>query len=183
MKYSLCLICGEFLENPYHDLCPKCYHDEYYDTCICGYTKQSHHDVCKECYQREIEDENRKMYGSDFCPICGEEFIFSSFLHGAIPNEKTRLIANLITHYRHVHQSSWNKSCHYITRKYGEDTYEKCKKEHNNRAKRQIIRKAMDWIIEKNISKQDFLDLKHNDAKTIELIEKAFQENIFNPAA
>ena len=35
-----------------------------------------------------------------------EEFKFSSYLHAAIPDEKTRLVANLITHYRHEHQKA-----------------------------------------------------------------------------
>lgn len=180
MKYNECIICGEFLENPHHDYCPECYRKESYDTCVCGKRKKYYYDLCRDCEQLERENENRKNYGADFCPICGQEFIFSSFLHGAIPNEKTRLIANLITHYRHVHQPSWNTSCHYISRYYGETAYENSKKEHNNRAKRQIVRKCKDWLIAKGITKQDLLDLKDNDEKTIALIDKAFHVKVLN---
>ena len=91
---------------------------------------------------------------------------------------QTRLIANLITHYRHSHQSSWNQSCHFISKKYGEDAYLNAKKEHNNRAKRQILRKCKDWLLDNNIGAEHFLALSDNDKDTIDLISKVYHLNI-----
>ncbi|OQB30270.1 MAG: hypothetical protein BWY08_01280 [Bacteroidetes bacterium ADurb.Bin174] len=55
-----------------------------------------------------------------------------------------------------------------------EIVYENAKSEHNNRAKRQILRKCKQWIHENQIKAQDFLELRDNDEKTIELINKTF---------
>lgn len=174
MKNYECIYCGEPLNNPNHNLCPSCYQDEFYDKCNCGNSKKIEHDLCKSCYNEKVELEQKEKYGSGICPICGNEFRFSSFLHNQIPNEKTRLIANLITHYRHIHQTSWNKSCHYISKKYGEDAYLNSKIEHNNRAKRQILRKCKKWIFDNGIKGSNFLDLKDNDINTIKLIDQTF---------
>ena len=114
----------------------------------------------------------KERFGSAICPICEGEFVFSAFLDTVIPDEKTRLIANLITHYRHMHQASWNTSCHYIFAMYGQEAYEKSKIDHNNRAKRQIIRKCKNWLIENEISAKNFFELQNNDEKTIQLINK-----------
>ena len=169
---NYCLECGEPIGNRY-SYCIRCA----YDTCKCGSSKKRGYDLCRECNQLELDNEIKVKYGSEKCPICGEEFIFSEYLHNAILNPKTRLIANLITHYRHNHQASWNKSCHYISQKWGEDAYQKAKNDHNNRAKRQILRKCEKWIIENKITESNFTELQYNDSKTCELIAKVFYRN------
>jgi hypothetical protein len=170
---NYCLECGEPIGIRY-TYCIKCA----YDTCKCGSSKKRHYDLCRECNQKEQDAEIRAKYGSERCPFCGEEFLFSEYLQNAIPNPKTRLIANLITHYRHNHQASWNKSCHYISQKWGEDAYQEAKNKHNNRAKRQILRKCKKWIIESKITEVNFKELQYNDNKTCELINKVFEKDL-----
>lgn len=143
------------------------------DTCKCGKSKYRDEDMCQNC---QIENE-KLIYGFGICPICEMEFKFSSYLHTAIQNEKTRLIANLITHYRHEHQKSWESQYKYISIMYDENVYEKAKSEHNNRAKRQILRKCKPWITENGIAQYNFMELQDNDEKTIELIKKTFQHD------
>jgi hypothetical protein len=166
---NYCNDCGRLISDEYL----YCY-DCSFDTCKCGNSKKREFEHCKECNQMIIDAENKLKYGFGVCPFCGHEFIFSEFLNSVIVDEKVRLIANLITHYRHNHQLSWNKSCHYISSKWGNDAYEKAKIEHNNRAKRQIIWKCKDWIIENNLSSEHFMTLSNNDDKTVELVLKSF---------
>jgi hypothetical protein len=175
MRYKnyYCENCGEPTSDD-NLLCRECYFEEYYDKCKCGNTKRIEFDLCRYCNEIEEYKEKKQKFGSSTCPICGEEFLFSEYLHDVIPNEKTRLIANLITHYRHEHQASWNRSCHYISSKWGEDAYQRAKVKHNNRAKRQILRKCKSWIIENEMSDENFISLTENDENTIKLISKTF---------
>jgi len=52
------------------------------------------------------------------------------------------------------------------------------KKEHNNRAKRQILRKCKDWLLDNNIDAEHFLALSDNDKDTIDLISKVYHLKI-----
>jgi hypothetical protein len=111
-----------------------------------------------------------------YCPICSTYRQDSEFLRNAIPDEKVRWIANMITHYRHSHISSWNKCWGYHGGSYRSGwfgDYEQEKIKINNRAKRQIIRKATSFLIEHKITSAHFKELLNNDDKTIQLaIEK-----------
>ncbi len=111
---NYCEVCGVPIRGD-HEYC----REHYRDTCECGRLKYRDEELCESC---RIENEKR-VYGFGICPICGGEFKFSSHLHTAIPNEKTRLIANLITHYRHEHQKSWENTYKYISRRYNEFVY------------------------------------------------------------
>lgn len=166
-----------YFENNYCEICGVPIGDEYAycrdhnrSTCKCGSSKYRDEEFCPQC---RIENEKR-IYGFGVCPLCNKEFKFSSHLNVVIPNEKTRLVANLITHYRHEHQKSWESQYKYISRHYDNGVYEKAKCEHNNRAKRQILKKCKEWIAENNITMENFLELQDNDEKTIELINKTF---------
>lgn len=167
---NYCKICGNEIDVEY-TYCRDCQ----YDKCSCGKRKKREYEFCKSCFDKSVLEKKEKN-GFDKCPLCGNVFFFSEFLETAIENNKTRLVANLITHYRHEHQSSWNRSCHYVSFKYGEIAYENSKIEHNNRAKRQIIRKAKDWLVANEINRDDLLELKDNDHKTINLIKLNFPE-------
>lgn len=163
--------------NNHCDVCGIPIKDEYtfcwehqYNKCICGSKKYRDSDFCLNC---KLEKDKQK-YGFSICPLCGEEFKFSEYLNTAILNPKTRLIANLITHYRHSHQKSWESQYKYISSHCNDGVYESSKIEHNNRAKRQILRKCKDWIKENGLDAQNFLELQDNDIKTIELINKTF---------
>lgn len=124
---NYCEVCGVPIRAGY-EYC----REHYKNKCKCGNSKYRDEEFCISC---RIENE-KQLYGFGICPICGKEFKFSSYLHTAIQNEKTRLIANLITHYRHEHQKSWDNTHKYISRMYNEIVYENAKSEHNNRAKR-----------------------------------------------
>lgn len=80
------------------------------------------------------------------CPICNNEIKQSEYLAGVIDNYPLLFFSNLITHYRHNHISSWNKMWGAHGRSYQKAAkfgdYEKEKSEVNERAKRQLIRKA-----------------------------------------
>lgn len=167
---NTCEECGE----PISDRFTYCYQHSF-NKCECGKMKKKEHDYCKECHDNQLKEEKRLKFGYSTCPICGEEFSFSGYLNKIFDTHQTRLIANLITHYRHIHQSSWNRSCHYISNKYGEDGYLNAKKEHNNRAKRQILRKCKDWLIDNDVGAEHFLSLSDNDEQTINLISKVYQ--------
>lgn len=160
-----CEVCGVPIGDGY----TYC-RDHNRDTCRCGSSKYRDEEFCPKCRV----DNEKQINGFGICPICGNEFKFSSYLNTAITNEKTRLVANLITHYRHEHQKSWENQYKYISRFYDENTYENAKIEHNNRAKRQILRKCKDWIRVNGITPENFMELKDNDEKTLELINKTF---------
>ena len=166
---NYCEECGE----PISDRFTYCY-EHAFDECECGNTKKREHEYCRECHNTMLQNEKIELNGSGICPICGEEFAFSEYLNEVFESHQMRLLANLITHYRHSHQSSWNQSCHYISKKYGEDTYLIKKNEHNNRAKRQILRKCKDWLYENQIEAKHFLSLSDNDIGTINLINKTY---------
>lgn len=116
------------------------------------------------------------------CPICDKDKYESSYLAEAIKDEKARWIANMITHYRHDHITSWNKMWgengwrYQQAAHYDPLDYEQRKIEVNERAKRQIIRKSFDYLKANGITKEHFLMLQNNDdIKTLELLNKKFQ--------
>lgn len=162
-----CEICGIPISDGY-SYC----RDHSRSNCKCGNSKYRDDEMCSSCKV----DLEKKKFGFGICPICGGEYKFSEYLHTAISDEKIRLIANLITHYRHEHQKSWESQYKYISSycQNSEFEYAKAKSEHNNRAKRQILRKCKGWIEENKLTKNHFLALQDNDEKTIELINKSF---------
>jgi hypothetical protein len=137
----------------------------------------------KEWLKVEHKIESREMNqaplfasGNVFCPICKEYFYESEYLRTAIDSPKTLWLANMVTHYRHTHISSWNKCWdgragnYYRSGWFGD--YEKEKRLVNERAKRQIIRKCTDYLKMQKITVKDFEGLEYNDEKTIELAIK-----------
>ena len=75
------------------------------------------------------------------CPICGDKFDCSEYLNTVFKDERILWLANMVTHYRHDHRV-WDRSHGYISRRYGQETYEQQKQVINEQAKRQIIRKC-----------------------------------------
>lgn len=109
------------------------------------------------------------------CPICGQMFSCSEYLKGVIKDEKVLWLANMITHYRHNHITSWNKCWernggYYRNGWFGD--YNEEKKLVNERAKRQIIRKAKEFLIENEFTVEHFEQLQDSTEKTIELAKK-----------
>lgn len=114
-----------------------------------------------------------------YCPICEQYFCESSFLKSVFTDEKVRWLANQITHYRHGHISSWNKCWgynghHYRSGWFGD--YEEEKHKVNERAKRQIIRKAGSYLLFHGINRSHFEQLKNTEDKTLSLAQKKLDE-------
>lgn len=110
-----------------------------------------------------------------YCPICLTEFTCSEYLKEQFPDIKTLWLANMVTHYRHIHISFWNKCWgphgeHYRGKWFG--TYEEEKKKVNERCKRQIIRQCKDFMNFHQIGLQELLKLQFTDNKTIDLANK-----------
>lgn len=110
-----------------------------------------------------------------FCPICSSEFLGSDYLRVVFKDYKTRWLANMVTHYRHNHITSWNKcwgknGSRYRSNWFGDYDAEKMKI--NERAKRQIIRKAKQYLNTNGINVSHFLELENTEERTITLATK-----------
>ena len=111
-----------------------------------------------------------------FCPLCGNENILSDYLKDLFKdNSQTLWLANMITHYRHNHITSWNKcwgnrGSYYRQNWFGD--YDDEKHQVNERAKRQIVRKAKDYLLFHSIGLENFNQLQSNDPDTIKLVNK-----------
>jgi ribosomal protein L37E len=114
------------------------------------------------------------------CPICKQYFKASPYLNQVFADTHARWLANMVTHYRHQHNSSWNKMWGRNGRSYcsgfmdydDEEDYEKMKQQYNERAKRQILRKCKDFMLQNGFKVDHVMQLQHNDTKTIELYRK-----------
>ncbi len=110
-----------------------------------------------------------------YCPICGKYFESSEYLNSIFKSENSRWFANMVTHYRHNHITSWNKcwghNGGYYRRGWFKD-YGVEKSLVNERAKRQILRKCKNYILENNFIKDDLLALQGNTEETINLFDK-----------
>lgn len=124
-----------------------------------------------ECYCDEWDcrcEESMMCY----CPICHHRFAESDYLASVFDDdEKARWLANMVTHYRHEHRA-WDRSHRYISWKYGQDTYERQKSIINEQAKRQIVRKATEFLLAHGIGVETFAKLQGTEEKTIELATK-----------
>lgn len=121
-----------------------------------------------------------------YCPICKSLFPASEYLREAIEDEKARYVANMVTHYRHCHISSWNKcwgrgGSRYRSGWFGD--YDTQKALVNERAKRQIIRKCRDFLLLHKISSEHFAMLQGKDEKTFQLaVSQLYNKNLlFEP--
>jgi hypothetical protein len=116
--------------------------------------------------------------GHFVCPICKETVLVSDYLQEVFKEDKGALwFANMVTHYRHEHITSWNKCWGYNGNNYRSGwfkDYETEKALVNERAKRQILRKCKEYILETGFDITSFLKLKHTDEKTLNLLLKTF---------
>lgn len=113
-------------------------------------------------------------YLSDhICPICKEQVQKSNYLHQCFADQPlVEYIANLITHYRHSHITSWNKcwergGSRYRSKWFGD--YEKEKEKVNERAKRQLIRKCYPIFTSLGIKPDHFKKLKNTTDETMRI--------------
>lgn len=80
------------------------------------------------------------------CPVCTRLVAPSAHLHTVFADDPYgEWFANLVTHFRHNHLTSWNKAWRNAAyrRKAIRKPYEEAKAEVNNRAKRQLMRAVM----------------------------------------
>lgn len=108
-----------------------------------------------------------------YCPLCNRHFKQSEYLSSVfLENNKAAWLANMVTHYRHNHITSWNKCWgqhggRYRSNWFGD--YDEEKRKVNERAKRQIIRKATSFLKGHKITVEDFKHLQNNEASTLKL--------------
>lgn len=122
----------------------------------------------------------RASYYQVYCPLCNEWFGGSSYLFTVFTDERSLWLANMVTHYRHSHIVSWNKmwgrySGYYQqAAHYHDEDYEVRKSEINERAKRQIVRKATEFLKNNNIGMDVFNSLQGTTDKTIKVVDGIF---------
>lgn len=117
-----------------------------------------------------------------YCPLCNKCWQISEFLQKTFnDNDKALWFSNMVTHYRHEHITSWNKcwgyNGQYYRSKWFKD-YDSEKAKVNERAKRQIIRKAKDFMIKYEIGVETVKKLKGYDSKTIELANEKLHTSL-----
>ncbi len=136
----------------------------------------------KEHY-RKVFRETEKEIINIYCPICDRYFPGSDYLADQIKDDKVLWVANMVTHYRHEHITSWNKCWgkngnSYMANWFGE--YELEKKKINERAKCQIIRKCNEYMNNFSIGIEHLKQLQNNDVKTLEVAEKLLNTRTCN---
>lgn len=118
--------------------------------------------------------------GMLYCPICGHTVKSSDHLAKVFKNnQRRRWLANMITHYRHTHITSWNKYWGYNGWYYREAShfgdYDEEKKKVNERAKREILHKAFDFMMSIGITVDDVKALQGTEPYTIAVYERSIE--------
>ena len=124
----------------------------------------------------------RPFAGSNFyCPICKQYEKESAYLRSVFPEHpRTRYLANLITHYRHSHITSYNKSYGYGSGAYATKSlqnyasWEEFKSDINERAKRQYARKAGAYFKKWGIGVSQVRRLQGTTPETLSVWKKIF---------
>lgn len=117
-----------------------------------------------------------------FCPLCGFYFRGSEYLATVFQEKETLWLANMVTHYRHTHINHWNRmwgpygNRYRSAFDYNDDFYQEAKAKVNEQAKRQIIRKACDFLNKNGITSTHFERLKGTTAQTMDLVKKKLTE-------
>ena len=139
--------------------------------------------ICFDCHAEDSFEEEitHTEQIEQFCPICETYFDTSDYLNEVFQNnERARWLANMVMHYRHDHQTSWNKQCgrhgHHYCQRIPNYNYDEQKKLYNERGKRQIIRKATDFLNKEGFTPEDFQKLQHTTEKTMTLARKKLQK-------
>lgn len=116
-------------------------------------------------------------YLNDYlCPLCNKQISRSDYLKSVFYDSAAlEWFANLITHYRHNHISSWNKCWgpgggRYRSGWFG--NYDNQKAMVNERAKRQIIRQAFPILREVGLTPEDIQRLQNTGDDTMRVANK-----------
>ena len=118
-----------------------------------------------------------------YCPICGYFFEGSPYLYSIFKDDKKVLwLANMVTHYRHEHITSWNKywgwGGYYYRKAAHFGDYDTEKSIYNERAKRQIARKATSYMLENGVSIDSYARLQGTTTETIETVKNVFANHM-----
>ncbi len=117
-----------------------------------------------------------------FCPICGKRFEVSDYLCSIFKDDDKALwLANMVMHYRHKHITSWNKYWGWNGAAYRKAAhfgdYDTEKAIFNERAKRQIARKCLQYIIRYGIDCGVYSKLQGTTEETLKLVGKVWTKN------
>lgn len=161
---------------------------EYYECQYCSHTvyikyfDQKYPSKCYSCeeygtFEVVTKEEN---YSLQWCPICKKHFETSDYLSTVFECQHTLWLANMVTHFRHNHITSWDKQWgkngHYYRSAFPERDYDEMKKEVNERAKRQILRKCKTYMLEHGFKVEHVESLQNTTEKTLELYRKILQK-------
>jgi hypothetical protein len=125
----------------------------------------------------QLFDMDDQMY----CPMCDKHFASSEYLKEIFTDQLTRWFANMVTHYRHHHLKHWDRmwnNRHYCSAWHNPLTYDEMKEQVNNRAKRQIMRKCRQFLIDLGFGAHVIKQLENNDEATITLSNKLFSNKL-----
>lgn len=115
-----------------------------------------------------------------YCPMCNQYFNTSAFINSLFENDdKARWLSNMVMHHRHDHITSWNSnwSKNGFARNYLNVDYNKEKHKVNERAKRQIVRKCRDYMIQHGFYAEDVIKLQGTEQNTIDAYKKYLPTN------
>ncbi len=131
---------------------------------------------CLNCQNRQNPKQKQTK---QLCPICNKYFETSEYLNTYFSDdEHVRWLANMVTHYRHVHVTSWDKTW---SSEYGNNyrrgwsarkDYDSMKHDVNERAKRQILKKCKNFMIEKGFVIEHVAKLQGTTKQTLDLYTK-----------
>lgn len=120
--------------------------------------------------------EKTEYLRNSVCPICNQKVKESDYLKTIFFGKpEVEWIANLVTHYRHNHITSWNKCWGYGGNRYRSNwfgNYEEEKALVNERAKRQLIRKGFEILKLNGIKSEHFATLQNTTEETLKVARK-----------
>ena len=124
----------------------------------------------------------RYMKTTFYCPLYGTRFNASEYLCETFKGEDKALwLANMVTHYRHTHITSWNKCWGWGGRAYRKAAhfgdFDTEKSIVNERAKRQIARKCPQYIISNGIDHDVYSKLQGTTEETLKLVDSVWSKH------
>ncbi len=147
------------------------------------FVKNLQFDEWHECEQNEfvscgivyekVYSQKTKNVPYYFNPAVGNYMKGSMYLESVIIDQKVCWLANMVTYYRHTLPSwnnCWGRNGHYYRHGWFGD-YETEKIKVNERQKRKIIRKHLEFIKENGITVDHLKILMNTDQKTVEYAE------------
>ncbi|WP_339789218.1 hypothetical protein [uncultured Imperialibacter sp.] len=120
---------------------------------------------------KSLPESDRFLY----CPISLHRIQQSEYLSTIFDDPKTLWLANLITHYRHNHISSWNKCWGWNGNYYRQNwfgDYDDEKKIVNERAKRELVRNGHLIFRYMEVTKDHWCNMRDTSPETIKVIDK-----------